>query len=104
MAPIQNTIMFIIMVWATFFARVKPVSTSAKPACIKKTRKAASITHRTLRLVVVSLVVAATVFRSGRVLRQRHTAKRQQQGYDKKCIVNGLRNFINTISHHLQKS
>ena len=42
--------MFIIMVWATFLARVKPVSTSAKPACMKKTRKPASNTHITFTL------------------------------------------------------
>ena len=41
----QNTIMFIIMVWATFLARVKPVSTSAKPACMKKTRKPVMKVH-----------------------------------------------------------
>ncbi len=39
---------FIIMVWATFFARVKPVSTSAKPACMNMTRKPANSVHTTL--------------------------------------------------------
>jgi hypothetical protein len=37
--------MFIIIVWATFLARVKPVSTSAKPACMNMTRKPASRVH-----------------------------------------------------------
>src|SRR6266850_58316 len=39
---------FIIMVCATFFARVNPVSTSAKPACMNMTRKPVSSVHITL--------------------------------------------------------
>ena len=53
----QNTIMFIIMVWATFLVRVKPVSTRAKPACMKKTRKPAISIHITLIAVASSSVV-----------------------------------------------
>ena len=45
MAPMQNTIMFIIIVWATFFERVKPVSTSANPACMKNTRNPVMKVH-----------------------------------------------------------
>ncbi len=32
---------FIVIVWAAFFARVKPVSASAKPACMNMTRNPA---------------------------------------------------------------
>src|SRR5947199_7288074 len=39
---------FIIMVCATFLARVKPVSTSANPACMNMTRKPVSSVHITL--------------------------------------------------------
>src|SRR2546425_1799641 len=39
---------FIIMVCATFFARVKPVSTSANPACMNMTRKPVNSVHITL--------------------------------------------------------
>src|SRR5882724_9495691 len=39
---------FIIMVCATFFARVNPVSTSANPACMNMTRKPVSSVHITL--------------------------------------------------------
>jgi hypothetical protein len=39
---------FIIMVWATFLARVKPVSASAKPACMNMTRNPASRVHMML--------------------------------------------------------
>src|SRR4029450_1866258 len=39
---------FIIMVCATFLARVKPVSTSAKPACMNMTRKPVSRVHMRL--------------------------------------------------------
>ena len=38
------------MMFAAFFARVKPVSTSAKPACIVKTRMAATSVQTTFRL------------------------------------------------------
>ena len=40
---------FIIMVCATFFARVKPVSASANPACMNMTRKPVSSVH--IRLI-----------------------------------------------------
>src|SRR5882762_5541650 len=40
--PIAYTMKFIIMVWPTFFARVKPVSARAKPACMNMTRKPAT--------------------------------------------------------------
>lgn len=36
--PSPYTMKFIIMVWAADFARVKPVSTNAKPACMNMTR------------------------------------------------------------------
>ncbi len=39
---------FIIIVCATFFARVKPVSTSANPACMNMTRKPVSRVHMRL--------------------------------------------------------
>ena len=58
MAPMQNTIMFIIIVWATFLARVKPVSTRAKPACMKKTRKPATSIH--IMLIAVARSVSDT--------------------------------------------
>ena len=36
------------MVWAAFLARVRPVSTSAKPACMNMTRKPATSVHTML--------------------------------------------------------
>src|SRR5438094_2335745 len=39
---------FIIIVCATFFARVKPVSTSANPACMNMTRKPVNRVHMML--------------------------------------------------------
>jgi len=44
--PIEKSIRFFMMI---FFALVKPASTMAKPACMKKTRKAASSTHTVSR-------------------------------------------------------
>ena len=37
--PTPYTMKFIIMVWLAFFARARPVSTIAKPACMNLTRK-----------------------------------------------------------------
>ena len=47
--PMPYTMKFMVMVWAAFLARVKPVSTSAKPACMNITRKPASRTHTKFR-------------------------------------------------------
>ena len=60
-APMQNTIMFIIIVWATFFVRVKPVSTRAKPACMKNTRNPEINIHMMLTAVVTSFAAPATL-------------------------------------------
>ena len=45
------TFLFFQTMFAAFFARVKPVSTSAKPACIMKTRMAATSVQTTFRLI-----------------------------------------------------
>jgi hypothetical protein len=42
-APAEASITFFMMMLTAFFARVKPVSNRAKPACMKKTRAAARI-------------------------------------------------------------
>src|SRR6267142_5185512 len=46
--PMAYTMKFIIMVCPTFFARVKPVSARAKPACMNITRKPATSVHTKL--------------------------------------------------------
>src|SRR5947208_16237173 len=45
---------FIIMVWLAFFARQRPVSTMAKPACMNMTRKPATSVQTKLMAVVLS--------------------------------------------------
>jgi len=58
---------FVLTTWAACLARVNPVSTSAKPACMKITRSAPITIHSRLRLsptpgpvgMVVSLKVSA---------------------------------------------
>lgn len=45
---------FFIFVLGAFFARVKPVSTIVKPACMKKTRLAAAIDHTRFRFFCIS--------------------------------------------------
>ena len=49
------------MMFAAFLARVKPVSTSAKPACIMKTRMAAMSVQTTFKLVCTAVVVISGV-------------------------------------------
>ena len=56
----QNTIMFIIIVCATFLERVKPVSTSANPACMKKTSTPAIKTHIAFSETAVSATTAGS--------------------------------------------
>src|SRR4026207_697528 len=46
--------MFISIVCATFLLRVKPVSTRAKPACMKNTRNPPRIIHMIFKLRVIS--------------------------------------------------
>src|SRR2546426_10644780 len=53
------TMKFIVMVWAAFLARVNPVSTSAKPACMNITRKPATRVHTKL---IATVLAAAAVF------------------------------------------
>ena len=49
-APMQKSIRFFMMIFPAFLARVKPVSTMAKPACMKKTSAADTSTHMVLTL------------------------------------------------------
>src|SRR5512133_2032086 len=67
MMPIAYTKKFIPIVWATFFARVRPVSTSAKPACMNMTRKPQSIVHTMLSAVCVSARFLASVASVGSI-------------------------------------
>src|SRR3954463_8320141 len=55
---------FMLIVWAAFLARQKPVSTMAKPACMNMTRKPVSSVHMMLR---ATLLWPTVVITSGRV-------------------------------------
>ena len=60
--PSEKSIRFFIMMLPAFFARVKPVSTMAKPACIKKTSAAPNRiqpTFRALPSAVMSFMVGS---------------------------------------------
>src|SRR5256886_9278464 len=52
---------FMVMVWAAFLARVNPVSTMAKPACMNITRNPATSVQTKL---IATVLAAAAVFRS----------------------------------------
>src|SRR6266568_4538910 len=58
------TMKFIVMVCAAFFARVKPVSTSAKPACMNITRKPATSVQTKLIATVLAADASAVALRS----------------------------------------
>src|SRR4051812_46797322 len=51
---------FMVTVWAAFLARVKPVSTIAKPACMNMTRKPATSVQTMLMALVLSATTLAT--------------------------------------------
>ena len=51
---------FIAMVCAAFFARVKPVSTIAKPACMNMTRKPVTSVHMMLMEILLWPTVSIT--------------------------------------------
>src|SRR3979490_359211 len=55
------TMKFIVMVCAAFFARVKPVSTSAKPACMNITRKPATSHQAKLMATVWASISPSSV-------------------------------------------
>ena len=49
--PMEKSMRFFIMMFTAFLARVNPDSTRAKPACMKKTRQAATRVQRKLAWV-----------------------------------------------------
>src|SRR2546426_3153072 len=56
------TMKYIVMVCAAFFARVKPVSTSAKPACMNITRKPATSVQTKLMATVLASMSPSVVY------------------------------------------
>ena len=50
--PVPYTMKFIIMVWLAFFARHRPVSTIANPACMNMTRKPQIRVHTKLMAIL----------------------------------------------------
>ena len=59
--PIQKSIRFFMMILPAFFARVKPVSTIAKPACIKNTRAAPIRNHTPKTIPFVSSMACCKI-------------------------------------------
>ena len=59
--PIQKSMRFFIIMFPAFFARVKPVSTIAKPHCIKNTR-AAPIKNHTPQIESASIKLPPDIF------------------------------------------
>ena len=67
--PMQKSIRFFMMMLPAFFARVKPVSTMAKPACMKNTRAAATSTQMVLADEYIT--IPPKTFRDGTGARRR---------------------------------
>src|SRR5262245_61955443 len=59
---------FMPIVWATFLARVRPVSTRAKPACMNMTRKPATRVQTRLTAVWVSVICRTRSVVAGSVI------------------------------------
>src|SRR6266498_3938610 len=55
---------FIVIVWAAFLARVNPVSTMAKPACMNITRNPATSVHTKLMATVFAAAAAVAAWAS----------------------------------------
>src|SRR6266536_3687571 len=55
---------FIVIVWAAFLARVNPVSTIAKPACMNITRNPATSVHTKLMATVFAAAAALAAWAS----------------------------------------
>src|SRR5437660_7550692 len=66
------TMKFIVMVCAAFFARVKPVSTSAKPACMNITRKPATSVQTKLMATVLASMSPSGVRGDDRCVHNMH--------------------------------
>src|SRR5467141_762082 len=66
------TMKFIVMVCAAFFARVKPVSTRAKPACMNITRKPATSVQTKLMATVLASMSPSGVRGDGRIVHDMH--------------------------------
>src|SRR6266550_1601022 len=66
------TMKFMVMVCAAFFARVKPVSTSAKPACMNITRKPATSVQTKLMATVLASMSPSGVLGVRRFVHDMH--------------------------------
>ena len=62
--PTQKSIRFFMMMLPAFFARVKPVSTMANPACMKNTSTAPTMYHRLsapMNIATMSLLIISSL-------------------------------------------
>src|SRR5882762_8450443 len=66
------TMKFMVIVCAAFFARVKPVSTSAKPACMNITRNPATSVQTKLMATVLASMSPSGVLGVSRVVHNMH--------------------------------
>ncbi len=57
--PTEKSIRFFMQMFTAFFARVSPVSTMAKPACMRNTRKAATSVQTKSAWLCTSLMASA---------------------------------------------
>src|SRR3982074_3932766 len=65
---------FMVMVCAAFFARVKPVSTSAKPACMNITRKPAPSVQTKLMATVLASISPSGVRSDSQFVHDTHSS------------------------------
>src|SRR5439155_5021312 len=92
------TMKFIVMVCAAFFARVKPVSTSAKPACMNITRKPATSVQTKLMATVLASMSPSGVLGVSRFVHDMHDS-----WYTLHHSITANSTYVRRILHHLHE-
>src|SRR5213596_469835 len=92
------TMKFIVMVCAAFFARVKPVSTSAKPACMNITRKPATSVQTKLMATVLASMSPSGVLGVSRFVHDMHVSV-----YNLHHSSHGNSRYVRRFMHYLHE-
>src|SRR5882672_2606073 len=97
--PMAYTRKFIAIVWATFFARVRPVSTRAKPACMNITRKPATSVQTKLMATVLASMSPSGVRGVSRFVHDMHDFGPILH-FTTHCICAHVRQFVHYLHEY----
>src|SRR5258706_12820487 len=92
------TMKFMVMVCAAFFARVKPVSTSAKPACMNITRNPATSVQTKLMATVLASMSPSGVHGGSKFVHDMHASV-----YTLQVITHGGSARVEQFVHYLHE-